>query len=230
MACAKGRIEPSSTTKLRLFADSGGYCQNPSCLAQLFKDIDDDTIHIAEMAHVISACDNGPRSNSSMTPEQRAQYVNLILLCPTCHTIIDKAEESYPEGLIAAWKKSHRDQIASRFGCVAYENRELAYRALAPILVENRTIFDSYGPLTEERFNPESSMPRIWRRKIRTTIIPNNRKVLSLCDANRNLLDAAELAIVERFRQHVDDFEANHVHGSNVNGIQFPSGMETLFS
>jgi len=92
MTCLKGRVNPSTTTKLRLFADSGGFCQNPSCLQPLFKDFEDDTIHIAEMAHIISAGDSGPRSDSDKTDDAKAAYTNLILLCPSCHTQIDKAE------------------------------------------------------------------------------------------------------------------------------------------
>jgi hypothetical protein len=40
-------------TKLRLFADSGGYCGNPECSAPIFKEFDDEIIHIGEIAHII---------------------------------------------------------------------------------------------------------------------------------------------------------------------------------
>ena len=66
MVCAHGRVNPATNTKLRLFADSGGYCQNPNCLEPLFKDIADETIHIAEIAHVISAGNAGPRARPQM--------------------------------------------------------------------------------------------------------------------------------------------------------------------
>lgn len=96
MTCVNGRINPTTTTRLRLFADSGGFCSHPSRLAEIFIDLDSRAIHVGEIAHVISAGDSGPRSDSDTTPEQRSQYENLILLCPRCHTIIDKAEEEYP--------------------------------------------------------------------------------------------------------------------------------------
>ena len=208
MVCSKGRIAPAQNTKLRLFADSGGYCQNPYCLSPLFRDIDHETIHIAEIAHVISAGDSGPRSSSTMSEEERAGYENLILLCPTCHTIIDKAEESYPEVLILNWKSDHKRKISNSFGLRSYSSRQEVRDAITPLFRENYTIFTIYGPMTEERLNPESHMPAQWLRKVRSQIIPNNRKILYIADANATFLTEEEKKTLELFRQHVLDFEA----------------------
>lgn len=228
--CDKGRIAPSTETKLRLFADSGGFCQNPDCLSELFRDIEETTVHVAEMAHIISAADDGPRANASLTPEERGRYDNLILLCPTCHTIIDKAEDKFPDALVTNWKRTHKQRITSLFGVVSFDSRELARTFVAPLLAENRTIFEQYGPMTSERFNPESSLPAQWIRKIRVKIIPNNRRLLTACDANSGLLTPSERDIVDLFRQHVDDFEAKHLGETDRNGAQFPHGMERLFA
>ena len=228
-SCSKGRIAPSPTTKLRLFSDSGGFCQNPECLTELFKDIDDETIHIAEMAHVISAADDGPRANKTLTPEERAEYKNLILLCPNCHTVIDKADKKYPEALVMKWKSTHRKKIQAVFGIVKLATRSKARQILEPLLRENFKIFTTYGPLTDERYNPESSMPVKWRAKIRTRIVPNNRKILAACDINRDLLSDNEQNTLEDFRQHVLDFEAKHIDGQKLNGVQFPIEMNELF-
>lgn len=230
MSFTKGRISPSTNTKLRLFADSGGFCQNPDCLSELFRDIDDSTIHVAEMAHVISTADAGPRAKAMLTPKELGSYDNLVLLCPTCHTIIDKAEDKYPETLVKHWKQTHKEKIASVFGVKVFEARENARMFVSPILTENSTIFEQYGPMTDERFNPESSLPAQWLRKIRVKIIPNNRRLLAACDANSKLLTRQEHETVELFRQHVDDFEAKHLGESDQNGSQFPPAMERLFA
>lgn len=229
MSCANGRINPSNTTKLRLFADSGGYCVNPGCLAEIFVDLDSNAVHVGEIAHVISAGDSGPRADVETTPEQRGQYENLILLCPRCHTIIDKAEENYPIDLLLNWKRNHRQIIADAFGARAYDSRREAREVVEPLLRENYVIFQEYGPRTDERFNPESTLPNQWLRKIRTKIIPNNRKILRLCDANCRHLTPKEYVLVERFRQHVDDFEAKHLVGVEDNGHQFPDGFANVF-
>ena len=229
MSCSKGRVAPSTNTKLRLFADSGGFCQNPDCLLELFRDVDDKVIHVAEMAHIISAANTGPRASHRLTGEERALYENLILLCPTCHTVIDKGEDKYPEALVMHWKQSHKGKIVGLFGVKTFRSRDEARDFIAPLLNENREIFQRYGPMTEERFNPESSLPVQWLRKIRVKLIPNNRRLLAACDANYALLTQQESETVEAFRQHVDDFEAKHLGESDQNGSQFPPAIEQLF-
>ncbi|MFT7404682.1 hypothetical protein [Zhongshania sp.] len=72
-------------------------------------------------------------------------------------------------------------------------------------------------------------MPEQWIRKIRTKIIPNNRKILGLCEANTVNLSQEEHIMLEQFRQHVDDFEAKHLAGGDQNGKQFPSGFDSIF-
>jgi hypothetical protein len=228
MTCSRGKASPDKTTQLRLFADSGGYCQNPKCLESLFKTIGDKQIHIAEMAHVFSASDKGPRANQRLSEEERGAYENLILLCPTCHTIIDKAEEEYPDTIVLDWKRSHCEKIAELFRFIESPSRYLARETILPKLKENRVIFLRYGPETEGKFNPESGIPTIWCRKIRDMILPNNRYILRMLDANRKYLKDQELEILEAFRQHVDDFEAYHLGISDEHGSQFPAGMDQI--
>ncbi|WP_144052359.1 hypothetical protein [Anabaena sp. PCC 7108] len=228
MTCSRGKASPDTNTKLRLFSDSGGYCQNPQCLVPLFKEIGDKQIHIAEMAHVFSASNVGPRANKKLSEEERGAYENLILLCPTCHTIIDKAEEEYPDSILQEWKCSHREKIAERFAVTEYPSRSSVRLAILPKLKENRMIFLRYGPETDERFNPESGFPVIWLRKIRSTILPNNRHILHLLDANQKYLNEQELETLEVFRQHADDFEAYHLGISDEHGSQFPAEMNQI--
>src|SRR5438552_18629054 len=97
MACSRGKAAPDDQTKLRLFASSGGYCQHPDCLRELFVDAASQSIHIAEMAHIIAASEDGPRAVANMSAARRGRYENLILLCPACHTISDRAVVRYPD-------------------------------------------------------------------------------------------------------------------------------------
>jgi len=80
MSCPRGDAAPDQYTKLRLFAASGGYCQNPGCERQLFLDTGSKRIHIAEMAHVFAANTEGPRANTELSEAERAAFENLILL------------------------------------------------------------------------------------------------------------------------------------------------------
>jgi hypothetical protein len=228
MSCSRGKASPDVTTKLRLFADSAGYCQNPDCLKPLFLSIEDKEIHIAEMAHIFSASDSGPRAKVKLSAAERGAYENLILLCPDCHTTIDKAEEKFPDGLVSSWKKLHSERIAGVFGAVEFPTREDARHAICSLLDENRTIFQEYGPLSDSRFNPESDTPKLWRRKIREKILPNNRRLLRLLEANTRHMRSDEVATLNKFKQHVDDFEAKHLDVSDVSGTRFPEEMPTI--
>jgi hypothetical protein len=229
MTCSHGRVAPTPITKLRLFADSGGYCANPNCSEPIFKEFENDVIHIAEIAHIISAGNKGPRANAKLTDDERSKYENLLLLCPNCHTTIDKAEDQFPEDLILEWKRRHKEKLATLFGIKLFPSRIEAREEIAPLLLENRSIFDKYGPNTDERFNPESSTPVQWRRKIRESIIPNNRRILDVLDANHTLLSENELLTIEAFRQHVNDFEAKHLGGAPHSGERFPDQLNKIF-
>lgn len=230
MGCSRGAAAPSAHTRLRLFADSAGYCQDPSCHRPLFEDAGDENIHVAEMAHIFAASHTGPRARPDMTEEERGAYENLILLCSNCHTRIDKVPNAYADSKIFAWKHGHKERIANLFGVTEYTSRELAYAAIEPILLENQTIFEVYGPETDEQYNPESEMPAHWKRKIITRILPNNRRLLTIIDANRRYLETEERVLVERFRQHVNDFEAKHLGPPNTpSGLRFPPEMRELF-
>lgn len=228
MSCPRGKANPDAHTRVRLFADSGGHCQNPKCLANLFLEIGDKNIHIAEMAHVFSASDAGARANRALSKEERGAYENLIMLCPKCHTIVDKAEKEYPETLLLDWKRRHQQQIEEAFGVVEYATRTEARKAVEPLLAENHTVFETYGPNTAERFNPESESPSIWKRKIITKLLPNNRKIVRILDHNRRHFRGDEPSTFERFRQHVDDFEGKHLEDISSSGMRFPDEMEEI--
>ena len=71
----------------------------------------------------------------------------------------------------------------------------------------------------------------MWQRKIRAIILPNNRKLLVILDANRRHLSEPEIKTLEAFRQHVDDLEAKHIgEGSGDVASQFPTGMGNILT
>lgn len=229
MSCTRGAASPDAHTKLKLFADSGGYCQNPDCNTNLFLTIGKADFHIAEMAHVISAGEKGPRTDLSLAISDKGSFENLILLCPTCHTKIDKAEKEYSENLIKEWKNSHGNKINSIFNIRAFKDRDEARQSVIPLLNENKTVFNIYGPMTDERYNPESEMPQRWLSKIQQVILPNNRKLLRILDSNYFLLNNEEIITTELFRQHILDFESKHINKEIINSTQFPTQLQNIF-
>ncbi|PTX93460.1 hypothetical protein DB345_17790 [Spartobacteria bacterium LR76] len=74
------------TTIKRLFAKCKNQCAIPECHATLVV----GEMIIAEICHIRARRKGGPRYDPALTAEQRDQSANLILLCPTCHKLVDK--------------------------------------------------------------------------------------------------------------------------------------------
>ncbi|XHR94300.1 hypothetical protein ACFJIV_29105 [Mucilaginibacter sp. UC70_90] len=226
--CANGRVNPSADTKLRLFADSAGHCNRPECHRYLFSDQSIADYHIGEMAHIIAASLQGPRSDKDVDAEEKAGYDNLILLCPSCHTEIDKAPDLFPPELIRGWKANHRKRIVDTIGIPTFNNRNEARNYIEGILRKNKAIFDSLNPDLPYRENPEAEEAVVWKRKMLSQLIPNNQKILLFLERNIHLLDEGELTTLEHFRQHIDDLIERHL-GDNL-GIasRFPIKMNDI--
>ncbi len=229
MSCSRGEAAPNQLTKLRLFAASAGYCQNPTCQRELFLDTGSKRIHIAEMAHIFAANDEGPRVRRELSSAERGAFENLILLCSVCHTMIDKAEEDFPDHLLATWKREHKAKLSKVFGALPMQSRPEVLAAIEPLMLENRVIFEEYDPDGDYREDPESEIARAWQRRMRERIIPNNRRILAILGANRAHMVGDELRIMELFRQHIHDLEARHLTDEIVGGQRrFPEEMSRM--
>jgi len=80
------------------------------------------------------------------------------------------------------------------------------------------------------RYDPESGLARTWRTKMLSTLLPNNRRIARILDANRRHLTEEEKATMARFQQHISDLEARHVLEVSVaDAERFPAGTERLF-
>ena len=229
MSCSRGKASPDDQTKLRLFADSGGFCQRPACNRPLFVDLKTERIHIAEMAHIIAASDDGPRADRLRSAEERGAYDNLILLCPSCHSEIDKAPKTYTDSIVSKWKREHVNRLLNVFGITTHESRSALRASVSPILEANRSIFEVYGPNNDYQYDPESHQAETWKRKVVSVILPNNYKLLAMLDANRKWLSPEERSVVELFRQHIDDLASRHMDTDMAGGgRKFPVEMSMI--
>lgn len=229
MACSRGKASPDKLTEKRLFASSAGYCQRPGCTTHLFLDTGTKVIHVAEMAHIFAANNDGPRANAELSAEERGAFENLILLCPTCHTMIDKAPQDFPDEAVIGWKREHERKLAGLFGAQVFDTRAEALAAIKPLMRQNRMIFQQLNPELDYRFNPEAEEAAQWQFKMVQQIIPNSRRILSILDSNTGLMTEAEEDTLELFRQHVYDLEARHVATIHIGArARFPTQMAEM--
>jgi hypothetical protein len=226
----RGKAHPNQKTKLRLFTDSGGFCQNQECNLNLFPLEEERGVHIAEMAHIFAAMDKGPRPNPELTEEERGNYENIILLCANCHTKVDKAPEVYTDQVVASWKLTHAEKLAATFGITHFQSRGELKKEIGRLLAENKAVHDSFGPDLGYRSNPEAPEAAVWQQRVRTTIIPNSNLIIRQLDANVELLSPDEMETVSEFKVHVKGLVLRHILGDSEINIRFPTKITEVAS
>ncbi|MDO6542556.1 HNH endonuclease [Photobacterium sanguinicancri] len=219
-------------TRLRLFAESSGHCQRPECLDPLFPAELNGVKHIAEIAHVLPHGKAGPRSKEVPSGEFNPDsFDNLILLCPKCHTIIDKNPDAYPRAIILEWKRNHLTNLAIKQGIRLYENRSEARAALISKLSENKAIWKKFAPIdgSEFEFDPESETALLWKQRMKSVILPNNYHTQSILATNVSHMTADEHEVFAEFKEHIRGLTDRHICGVAGQAIRFPKKMEEIF-
>lgn len=222
-----------AATRLRLFSQASGHCQKPDCLDALFPAELGGDKNIAEMAHVIPHGEGGPRHADRPAGDFNPDaFENLILLCPNCHTKIDKDPDSFPRNILLDWKETHLANLAAKQGIRAYGDRAEAKAAIAGIMAENKAIFDRFAPEhgTDFEYDPESSAARAWSHRIRSVILPNHYRTQAIIGANLGLATDKERETFAAYQEHVRGLWERHLCGVAGRAVRFPEGMETIFS
>lgn len=214
-----------------LLADSGGFCANPGCGRELFRPLATGGVAtVYDRAHVIARSKTGPRGkDEQMTDEERDSYANLLLLCTECHRVIDAHANDYPTSLLQKWKRDHRESVRSAVSAPVHATRALLNSDVSEALRTNKAIFDEFGP-TPGGDPTALDAARMWHHYVVASIIPNNRRILSLIRRNTALLTNAELDVIERFRLHAEGLEFNHLSGDKNSAVPtFPLDLPPLF-
>ncbi|MEV9126448.1 HNH endonuclease signature motif containing protein [Klebsiella pneumoniae] len=188
---------------------------------------------MAEMAHVIPHGDTGPRHEERPAEEFEADsFENLILLCPTCHTIIDKAPESFPRSMILEWKNNHLAALAHKQGNVRYEDRRQAREAVVAAMDESKAIWKEFAPVEGARsdFNPESETAQIWSQRMKSVILPNHFRIQAIISTNLCHLTAEERETFAQYKEHVRGLTERHVCGVSGRAIRYPQDMDRIFA
>lgn len=220
-------------TKLRLFSEAAGHCQRPDCLQPLFPVEMGGDKHIAEMAHVIPHGDEGPRHEERPGEEFEADsFENLILLCPTCHTIVDKDAKGYSRATLLGWKNNHLAALANKQGIRAYDERGQVREAVLAALAENKVVWKEFAPSDGSNFeyDPESEAAKTWILRMRGVILPNHFRTQGIIKANIHHLTEAERQTFALYQEHVRGLSERHVCGVAGGAIRYPTEMDGIFA
>jgi hypothetical protein len=71
---------------------------------------DDESI-IGEVCHIVANSSSGPRGDSSLPPERRDEYDNLILLCRVDHKRVDDQLNTYTVKRLKEMKATHEEWV-----------------------------------------------------------------------------------------------------------------------
>lgn len=194
----------------KLWGKAAGRCCFDNCGANCIVVSEDLSMALGEMAHIIARRPSGPRGCESRDDDN--SYDNLILLCPTHHTIVDKAPEVYTEECLRAMKKRAEDKVFQALNSSQrFSTLDETCDKIAKLLVENKTIWESCGPdsISARRDPFSSNMAEYWKVKKLCIIVPNNKKIISIINANRDLFDLDFYLLASKFIGHASDFEQN---------------------
>lgn len=116
------RKYPQKDLKL-LFGNAANRCAFPNCRAKLALE-DSSTApkqQLGEIAHIVAHEPDGPRGDKNFPKNKLDCYDNWILLCPKCHTIIDKQPQKYSTEVLHKIKNDHEHWVANKL------SEEMAY-------------------------------------------------------------------------------------------------------
>lgn len=229
-SCARGKSNASEATKNVLLAESGGFCQNPSCNDAIFYTTESGrTVHFAELAHIIAASPDGARGDKSVDESTRAAPENLLVLCANCHKVIDKAEEDYSVERLLTWKANHRAKLDDAFGVHLASSREELRDSVDGLLRLNKRIHADFGPDSRDYVDPYDERADIWRDKVAQDILPNNTLIVRHLTTNTGLLTEDEKDTLAALQQHVLDLQRRHLSESPVpGGSRWPTAMASM--
>ncbi|EOC1534621.1 HNH endonuclease [Cronobacter turicensis] len=166
---------------------------------------------LGEMAHIKGNKPGSNRYDIDQSSAERDSYENLILLCPTHHTLIDKLEnvDRFNVELLHEMKQEHENFISNRLSVVKYESLEELKDQIAIYLAENHQAWKQFGPLSlNARENPHNEqIYALWTSARLSIIVPNNREIMKLLIENRKLFPRSEQIIVSKFLQHSESYE-----------------------
>lgn len=210
-----------------LWGKAAGRCSMPTCRMDLTNLIDmQNPYHIGEMAHIIAQGTSGPRADGE---EPDNTYDNLVLLCPNHHKQIDKAPEQFPSEMLRQWKTEHENWIDKSLSNHICNSINELITIVGELLLENGQIWLSIGPESElAQLHPGSNTYQLWHMRRLDTIIPNNKKIVNLVSANKNLLNDSQLKTFIEFKNHAIAYEL-HAHERLENYSRFPKSFAKEF-
>jgi hypothetical protein len=196
-----------------LWAAAGGRCSFPGCWERLcyHEAAGAAPYTLGEMAHICGDKPGANRHDPRQTDTERDDYQNLMLLCPTHHTLIDRKENEvvYTVAALHEIKSEHEAQVLQRMDQVFIMSKTDVACFIFQLLEENRQSWEQYGPLSKlAQTQPHNeAVHAVWVSERLSVIIPNNRKISAQLNHHKTLFTADEQTAVTAFMMHARSYE-----------------------
>jgi hypothetical protein len=173
---------------------------------------------------------DGPRGKTASRDPAVDAPTNLVLLCPTCHTLVDKAPDAYPAEMLISHKVRRAAAVARVGGTVKFADRAGARAAVERLLRQNRETFNQYGPDIHDGSLPTVEAAAKWRELVLAEIVPRNELLISIVEVNFDLASDADEIAAEHLRAHTRDLASKHEGGPLIAPSQrFHEAAENIF-
>lgn len=218
-----------------LWSAAAGLCTFSDCRERLtYSEAGEFAPYIlGEMAHICGDQPGANRHDPNQTPQERDDYQNLILLCPTHHRLIDRPENEarYPVELLHKIKAEHEAFVRSRLEHDPAADKYAVANEIMPLLAENHQVWLSYGPLSDfARKNPNNDAAyAVWLSERLSTIVPNNRRIAEMLKDGVRAFSPAEQVAIAAFQLHARSYERWVADEISYDGVtRFPGEFSVL--
>lgn len=112
------RDDFTAATKRSLADRVGSLCSNPDCQAPTSgpQVTDSKSVNVGVAAHITAASQGGPRYDSTLSSDERADIANGIWLCQNCAKLVDNDPIMYSADLLRKWKLNAEEEARKRVG------------------------------------------------------------------------------------------------------------------
>jgi len=204
--------------KLRLAFFSGNRCAFPGCTQALATE---DTPHssgaiIGEAAHIVGEKPGSERHDPSYPADKLNAFENLIYLCPTDHTKIDKKGNGFSVETIRAWKHAHETKVKAAIedaiADVSFTELEVVTRALLTSATGTSSDLSLTPP--DAKIAKNGLSPKI--RFLLTVGLSKSEEVRSFIEQLSAILPGFDERLVNGFKGKYDHFKSAGISGDDL--------------
>ena len=156
------------------------------------------------VAHINAASPGGPRYDAEQTPDERGSIDNLMLICRSCHKLIDDNPDDFPTTMLRALKAEREQAVAS---------------LMEGLQQERCTVVKYLVPFAESDFTLSNSE---WKRALFARRLAYNG--LRAYDLNRSGESARDVSAISSLAKNLETAV------DRFRGLEYESGPIAVFA